>query len=269
MLSSESNCALEQPATKCDDVSLNSTWNRLSPIGYFYRNKWKNTECRGPANDAYLAKCLSNATVLLIGDSTLRQFHTGIQRKQPCLFITDSWSEAGKHRPVTCYNNTLNFTLTWAPHGLPFSTKGTPRQYLRPISTYLDQIGTKDSNYIIVIHTYAHLLSYHSSVFRNLMKTVRKSVARLLARNPNVKIVIKGPHSWAFEKADYQTMWMIDMYANVYQDIIHEEFRTLQDKVMYLDCLDMTIADENDHIHASGNTVEQMIDQMFYHICSY
>ena len=101
------------------------------------------------------------------------------------------------------------------------------------------------------------------------MKTVRKSVARLLARNPNVKIVIKGPHSWAFEKADYQTMWMIDMYANVYQDIIHEEFRTLQDKVMYLDCLDMTIADENDHIHASGNTVEQMIDQMFYHICSY
>ena len=101
------------------------------------------------------------------------------------------------------------------------------------------------------------------------MRTVRQSVAELLKRNPKVKIVIKGPHSWAFEKADYQTMWMIDMYAKVYQDIIHEEFRTLQDHVMYLDCMDMTIADENDNIHASDNTVEQMIDQLFYHVCPY
>ena len=157
MLSSESNCALEQPATKCDDVSLNSTWNRLSPIGYFYRNKWKNTECRGPPNDAYLSKCLSNATVLLIGDSTLRQFHTGIQRKQPCLFITDSWSEAGKHRPVTCYNNTLNFTLTWAPHGLPFSTKGTPRQYLRPIK-YI--FGSNRYKRFKLHNSYTHLCTF-------------------------------------------------------------------------------------------------------------
>ena len=101
------------------------------------------------------------------------------------------------------------------------------------------------------------------------MKNVRKSVEELLKRNSDVKIVIKGPHSWAFEKAAYQTMWMIDAYAEVYQDIIHEEFRTLRDKVMYLDCLDMTIADENNHIHASGNTVEQMIDQMFHHVCPY
>ena len=75
------------------------------------------------------------------------------------------------------------------------------------------------------------------------MKNVRKSVEELLKRNSDVKIVIKGPHSWAFEKAAYQTMWMIDAYAEVYQNIIHEEFRTLRDKVMYLDCLDMTIAD--------------------------
>ena len=58
------------------------------------------------------------------------------------------------------------------------------------------------------------------------------------------------------------------MYAKVYQNIIHEEFRTLQDKVMYLDCMDMTIADENDNIHAS-DTVEQMMDQLFYHVCPY
>lgn len=246
-----------------------STWNRRSPIGYFFNHTWKNSHCRGPPNDSYLARCLSNATVLLIGDSTLRQFHAGIQGKLPCKFITDSWSESGKHRPVTCYNEVLNFTLTWVPHGLPFSTKGTPRQYLRPISTYLDQIQSTDSRHILVIHTYAHLLSYHSSVFRNLMKNIRKSVTELLLRNPTVKIIIKGPHSWAFEKAAYQSMWMIDAYAEVYQDIIQEELRMLQDKILFLDCLDMTIADENNHIHASDNTIEQLIDQMFYHICPY
>ena len=198
----------------------------------------------------------------------MRQFHSGIQRKSPCVFVTDSWSKTGKHRPVTCYNTTLNFTLTWAPHGLPFSTKGTPRQYLRPISTYLNEIES-NSRYIIVIHTYAHLLSYHSSVFRNLMKTVRKSVQDLLNRHPTVKVIIKGPHTWAFEKASYQTMWMIDPYAKVYQDIIQEEFRVLQDKVMFLDCLDMTIATENSHIHVSENTVQQLIDQMFHYTCQY
>ena len=99
------------------------------------------------------------------------------------------------------------------------------------------------------------------------MKSVSKSVTELLVRNPNVKIVIKGPHSWAFEKSDYQTMWMIETYAKVYQDIIHDEFRMIQDKVMYLDCLDMTIADESNHVHSSDNSIDQMIDQMFYHVC--
>ena len=258
----------DAPCINCCDISYTTTWKRRSPLGYFLNNTWINSQCRGPQNDSYLVQCLKDTTVLLIGDSTLRQFHAGIQQKSPCVFVTDSWSASGKHRPVTCFNNTLNFTLTWAPHGLPFSTKGTPRQYLKPINAYLNEINS-GSRYIIVIHTYAHTLSYHSSVFRNIMKRVRQSVEALLKRHPTVKIVIKGPHSWAFEKADYQTMWMIDAYAKVYQDIIVEEFKALQDHVMFLDCLDMTIANENNHIHVSANTIEQLIDQMFYHVCPF
>ena len=258
-----------QTTTKCCDISFAKTWNRQSPTGYFLNNIWTNSQCQGPTDDTYLTRCLRNSSVLLIGDSTLRQFHSGIQRKSPCVFVTDSWSKSGKHRPVTCYNATLDFTLTWVPHGLPFCTKGTPRQYLKPISAYLNEISTSNSRFIIVIHTYGHLLSYHSSVFRNLMKNVRKSVEALIKRIKTVKIVIKGPHAWTFQRKDYQALWMIDAYAKIYQDIIYEEFKSLQDKVMFLDCLDMTIACENNHIHASDNTIQQLVDQVFYHICPY
>ena len=139
---------------------------------------------------------------------------------------------------------------------------------MKPIDVYLNEINP-GANYIIVMHTYGHVLSYHSSVFLFIMRRTLHSVKALLKRHPTVKIVIKGPHTWAHERADYQTMWMIDAYAKVYQKIIEEEFRTLLDKVVYLDALDMTIAAENNHIHASDNLIQQLLDQLFYHVCPY
>ncbi|KAK3576798.1 hypothetical protein CHS0354_002581 [Potamilus streckersoni] len=252
----------------CFTVDARTVWNRLSPIGYFYHDIWYDRLCtrRRTYQHSIIKNCIGNRSMYLLGDSTLRQWHYVIQDRINCTFVTDTWLESSKHRPATCVDRNLNFTLHWAPHGLPFATDNTPRRYFRPIATRIDDING-DDRVIIVINLFAHMMSFHSSVFYNRMVTIKDSIIRLFQRCPNATVAIKGPHYYSFEKQMYQSLWMLDKYADVYTYIMRELFIDLSNRVIYLDGMDMTISAETKHIHPSRQTAIQMVDDMFSKIC--
>ncbi|KAL3861106.1 hypothetical protein ACJMK2_007178 [Sinanodonta woodiana] len=260
---------LIESSSPCSKVDRTSAWNRSSPIGYFYNGIWYDRHCtrRLTYQDTTLNRCLGNRSIYLLGDSTVRQWHYVIQDRINCTFITDTWDESHKHRPVTCVDRNLNFTLHFAPHGLPFVTDNTPRRYFRPIASNIDDIKG-DNHVIILVHLFAHMVSFHSNAFYNKMHTIKNAIKRLYQRSPSATVAIKGPHYYSFGKQTYQSLWMLDKYAEIYTNLMRELFGDIADRVIYLDGMDITIAAETKHIHPTRETVVQMVDDMFSKICS-
>lgn len=265
-ISGDSDTNMLIPKLNCNRIPKSVTWNYTSPTGYFYDHKWINKNCKSNLNQQSYESCLQNTTVVLIGDSTTRQMFERIERMIPCKWVTDKWSVSGKHRPAICKNARMNFSLIWKLHSLPFCTRNTPRHYLKSFNAYLNEIQGNKS-FIIVVHFYAHFLNYHSHVFYETLKDLKKGVIALLNRNPNVSIVIKGPHAYSFSKSTDHVIWMPDAYANVYQKLIHNEFRDLSDKVIYLETMDMTVSSEQWHIHSEDFIINSMVDNMLSLVC--
>lgn len=260
------NQSLLVPEDRCNKHTYSSTWELTSPTGFFYQNKWQKKVCRTSFNPSTLESCLKDTKVILIGDSTVRQMFEKIENLIPCTWITDKWSASGKHRPAICENSALNFSLVWELHSLPFCTRNTPRHYFKSFSAYLNEIQGQEKM-IIVLHTYAHLLNHHSHVFYETLKDMKRGILGVLERNKNAKIVIKGPHAFAFSKSEDHVMWMPDIYADIYQDFMYSEFKDISDQIVYLESMDMSVSTEQWHIHVEEYIVEAMLEQMFSHVC--
>lgn len=255
------------PSVKCENVSNESSWEVTSPTGYFYNNIWTSTKCRTTFSPMKIESCLRNTDVILIGDSTLRQMFSYIETLMPCKWTTDKWSTSGKHRPAICKNTTQNFSLTWELHPLPFCTRYTPRHYFKSFSAYLDELqGGKKT--IIVLHMYAHILNHHSSVFYETLKDMKKGIVSYLNRNKNSHIIIKGPNAYSFSKANDHVIWMPDAYSSIYQAFIYNEFKDINDRVIYLETMDMTVSSEQWHIHVEDHVVRAYIEQILKRVCT-
>ncbi|XP_060553999.1 NXPE family member 4-like isoform X2 [Ruditapes philippinarum] len=275
----KSNQSVLVPLAKCADVTKESSWETISPTGYFYRRRWTNKICRTTFNltnkssraTFNLTKtetCLRNTSLILIGDSTLRQIFSELESLVSCNWITDHWSTSGKHRPAICVNRSQNFSLTWELHPLPFCTRNTPRHYFKSFGAYLNELQSH-SRTIIVLHMYAHVLNHHSSVFFETLKDMKKGIIGLLDRNKNAHVIIKGPNAYSFSKSTDHVIWMPDAYSRIYQAFIINEFKDVKDRVIYLDTMDMTVSSEQWHIHVENYVVQAYIEQILNRICTF
>ncbi|KAL4235814.1 Neurexophilin [Mactra antiquata] len=253
------------PKSKCNHRNKSVTWDVTSPTGYFYNNKWTNRQCS--YSDLDLKSCLKNTTVILIGDSTTRQMFECIEQLIPCEWLTDTWSQSGKHRPAICANKSMDFNLIWKLHSLPFCTRNTPRHYFKSLSSYLNELSDS-KRYIVVIHFYAHFLNYHSHVFYETLMDLKKGINDILARNYQVSIVIKGPHAYSFSKSPDHVIWMPDMYSKVYEKLILDVMKDLRHRIYYLESMDMTVCTGQWHIHAEQYVINSMVENMFSFVCS-
>ncbi|XP_053380883.1 NXPE family member 3-like [Mercenaria mercenaria] len=255
------------PTNRCGKVSKASSWELASPSGFFYEHSWTNKHCRTTFSPSKLESCLRNTKLILIGDSTTRQMFSKIETLVSCQWITDTWSTSGKHRPAICVNSNLNFSLTWELHPLPFCTRNTPRHYLKSFSAYLNEIQDQ-SKTVIVLHMYAHVLNHHSHVFFETLKDMKKGIIGLLDRNKNAQVIIKGPHAYSFSRSSDHVIWMPDAYADIYQTFIYNEFKDINDRVIYLESLDMTVSSEQWHIHAEDYIIHAFAEQIFNRVCT-
>ena len=66
--------------------------------------------------------------------------------------------------------------------------------------------------YVVVIHLYLHYSMHHYSVVRSRLRAVRAATDRLLARNPDAMVVLRGPHT--AQKLKDLTEWQSPLLAS-------------------------------------------------------
>ena len=237
-------------------------WKTASSTGFFYKNQWHLHHCKRPGKHTY-EHCLQGKQLLLSGDSTTRQWYSFILDKFSCQQVTEKWTIKKWCKRSVCVVPSMNFTMQWLPHTLPVIGKGMDSETIHSIATFINEIDNETMT-IFVIHMYAHLLYFHTSVFRDRMRAISISVRRLLQRNKLAKVLIKAPHT--FIRSEY-FKGLNDYFGYIYRTIMYEEFQDLHDKIVYMDQKDMTIAKAVKDLHPPIEVVQESVYQLFDYIC--
>ena len=200
----------------------------------------------------------------MIGDSTMRQWYRMLERKLSCSRINEHLAKSEqRHKLTMCSNPNLKFQMQWIPHSQPcFSEIWMTNN--KSVSAVMDAVPNNTiSKVVLVFGNFNHFIRYHHSVYQIRMRKISNSAQKLLQRNPNTRIFIKGPHT-------YNRKFAIDLdyYGYLFSHIIYEEFKDLRDKIFFLDQKDMTIATEQADIHPSEEVVHASAYQMLNYICT-
>ena len=124
---------------------------------------------------------------------------------------------------------------------------------------YIDEIS-ENERAIVVVHLYMHVVNFHQSVFELKMKLIVATIENLLKRNPNVKVFVKGPHSYQYGPAGWDRM--NDFYGLLYTNILYKLFSRLQDKVIFLNNRDSSEALQCLRNHPPKMVVRGMMEQL-------
>ncbi|XP_041368881.1 NXPE family member 1-like [Gigantopelta aegis] len=249
------------PPVACNRIPNIETWSLRSPVGFFFQGKWLSTYCTSTIEHSVAAytKCLQNHRIQIMGDSTSRQWLMFLQK----MLHFHSLYKFRQHRPMVTVQKTHNITMSWFTHGYPFLHPGfsNNKAFSKPPHVYLDKLP-KGCNDIIIVNLYLHFNQYNPDILQRQAHALVKSVKSLLKRSPNVTIAFKGFHAFRDDR-----LFLDDYWASVYELIIKREFASIQDKVIYLDCWDITVCTENVGYHNSKQIDKEMVHNAFSHIC--
>lgn len=256
----------QKPQPKCGSLRLEKSWIGTGPRGFFKNRVWYPSECTLPVlSTGALQTCLRNTTVLMLGDSNLRLAYQILTNRLQCKPEgIPQW-----HTPHYCYHKQTNTSIHWHPHGLPFhlgfNTKYASRHNLKPANEYVDEVPN-DRNFIVLIHLYLHLTPHHYSVFSSHIRAIRRSVEKLLTRNPRVKVIIRGPHA-ASNFNEWYGIRGGDLAALRFTDIIKKEFNGMYEKIYFLQPWDMTVAIDNAEFHPPGFVNDALMNLVLDFAC--
>ena len=164
--------------------------------GYWMKDVWKSSICKTTqwTSVSHVQICLRNKQLLLLGDSTVRQWAEYI----PVLL------NATGARPRNATDNTeyhhfhreyqdINLTVSFRFHAYPITVVRTP-----PLLHEVDIIDTITSDkclyIILVLSPWAHFSQWTRESYHERLALLRKSVERLRERCPGVPVVLKEPH---------------------------------------------------------------------------
>ena len=179
-----------------------------------------------------------------------------------CTQVTEQWTRKAWHKRALCVSVIMNSTAEWIPHAQPFYTSRDnwePKQYTtHPIAAYLDEIPSYSKGLVIVVHMFTHLISFPSKIFRDRINAIQKSARQLLDRNKDIKVLIKGPHT-------FKNLYSYNYY--LYRSIIKEEFKDMFDRVVFMEQGDMTKAKCNMDSHPTIDIVQEAVRQLIGFSC--
>ena len=256
------------PGVPCPTRGFSDTWDISAHRGYFLGGRWFRMDCKQQVHtNTSISSCLTNTTLLYIGDSNLLTYFYTLLPRIECQEPKEKrmhW-----HKPRLCTRPDINLKMTWHIHGLPYHD--TPDHWSPRSDSRLHDVinSVPDSGrYIVVVHLYTHYSAHHYKVVYDRLQSVRLATESLLRRNPDALVVIKGPHVETAEvKSEMKPIHLGDMAGPLVRQMMVKVFQGLHDKVLYLDLWDMSIAAENKDIHPADFVKHAMIDYLLDHIC--
>ena len=259
---------LKEKNESCYERQMNETWFETIPTGYFYKNIWYSLSCTSYLDRTKAAyfNCLKDRSLIFLGDSTIRYWFDYLTEFLNLKFTLGRWDEI-KDKTWQKYayaeSKELNISFSWAPHELPFYVSTESNRFnIRSVGSRLDEIPG-NSNAIIILHWYLHVARASYVNYREHIQNAKTSILKLYERSPNVRILIKGPHSVQY----YGNIEPHDYVKKYQQQILFEEFSEFRDKIIYLDEWDMTVGNENVDVHPPKAVNIEMIHNFMSYVC--
>ncbi|ESO99206.1 hypothetical protein LOTGIDRAFT_238812 [Lottia gigantea] len=252
----------------CNVLDKKETWNTKMPSGYFNSSKWISLKCKNTLDNSSFESCLKNMDVIIMGDSTTRQYFSYITSKvvHDCILVTEKWKWPQWHSPSKCVSKNRNLTISWNPHELPFSDAKLQGGELNLKSTarILNELPS-NRKIVFVIHYYAHMIRQHSAIVLRAIRGLKSAIKKALSRNKNVVIAVKTPHSFGESRCESH---FADFMGPVFIELFNREFRELQDSILNLNVWEMSVASENFLLHPKEIIVREHLRMLFGYICN-
>ncbi|XP_049585028.1 NXPE family member 3 isoform X2 [Syngnathus scovelli] len=238
---------------------------KLATSGYYYQGSWRPLDGvpMGQFNDSSaITQCLTNKSVYLYGDSTMRQWYEYFSSMLPDLkkFYLGKPIKLG---PFLAVDTKHNMLLWYRIHGPPMRTQWVMSNDLRYIANELDGLtGSRDT--VVALSIWAHFTTLPVEVYINRLRDIRKAVVRLLNRAPGTLVVIRtaNPQSLEQDVSLYNSDWF-----SLQQDmVLRAMFKGLN--VRFVDAWQMVVAHHEPHnLHPLRPIVKTMVDMMLSYIC--
>lgn len=252
----------EPPKPKCETGMISPL-----PSGYFYNRVWNPVYCSMTlykAGEDFI-KCLQGKKLLLIGDSTLRQFimhfTEGIKIAKYFRWHGGGWAEW--HKALEAINTEKDMYVSYKRHGFPL--EHPPFYYFKEdmyTSRQIDQcVGGKNTIFMITMGQ--HFRHFPIKVFIKRAFNIRRAVERLFIRSPDTKVIIKSENTREiFSPVEMQG----DLHGYTQYLVLREVFQGIN--VGFVDTWDMTVASATVIVHPPGYTFESILSLSFSFACS-
>ncbi|KAL7861079.1 hypothetical protein AOLI_G00174280 [Acnodon oligacanthus] len=167
-----------------------------SPAGFYLHDNWMSLMCRTQSFPTAIqtVACLKDKQVLMMGDSTLRQWYEHLLKTVPTLKQLNLFTSAKKSGPFEAVDIGNNIRLVWRAHGLPIRTSLTPRADLHHIASEVDALAGGQHS-VVIFTIWAHFTTFPLATYLQRLAGIRRSVLALLQRAPQTLVLIKSANT--------------------------------------------------------------------------
>nr|XP_034982025.1 NXPE family member 3-like isoform X3 [Zootoca vivipara] len=183
------------------------------PSGFYYKDVWVSLGCSSrtfPTPDLALS-CLRGKIVHMIGDSTLRQWWEFLLAFIPSVKHIDL--HVTHHTgPLLAVEPAQGLVLRWRAHGIPLRMAKSKMADIHYLANELNALGG-GPDMVVVFTLGAHFTTFPVDVYVRRVHGIRQAVAQLLARSPQITVVIKSANTG--DKSVYRSDWLSLQLDNI------------------------------------------------------
>ncbi|XP_022093723.1 NXPE family member 3-like [Acanthaster planci] len=233
--------------------------------GYWLNGRWHSLLCliTDWTTRPKLTSCLRNKNLILLGDSTTRQWFLGIHN---LLGIEFERTPADRQFNWRRSYRELNTTLAYTAHPQLVGSLAVYLDEVRYEVDVLDGLTDPHCNYIVLVSPWAHFSQWTRASYEERTQRLRAALADFRQRCPAAKVVLKGPHArdhHSYEAAVYSS------------DVLLKEIEKINRRTLYGIGIWYLPVWAMNSAHPAPNTVHMPMDvireelKMFFsYVCS-
>ncbi|XP_033100337.1 NXPE family member 3-like [Anneissia japonica] len=225
-------------------------------------SKWTSLQCKTRQwTRPELIQCLKGKELILMGDSTTRQWRDGILKLMRVGNSNYTKHVTPKH--TTHHSDILAFDFYFHPYSM--GSLGYHYRVGKWEYEVLDNLNFSACNYVVMVSPWAHYSQWVKESTWERMRLLRETLIRFMKRCPKAQVMVKTPHPRYHQKGGDNIYTGEKMLHDIYE-LYHELFSDLG--IHILDIWDMNVSHPAPNvIHMPMPIIYQELFMMFSHIC--
>lgn len=211
----------------------------------------------------WAVSCLRNSSVWVFGDSNGYRFIAALVALTKAEKTPANWHNQFIKRDKL---NGITFTFTALEYPLYLGYSWASRLFYGGVAKQIDNIPSNGTHFL-VIHYYYHIVPSHLNIAYFRLTALRDAIQRLINRNPDVVVGIRGPHVSSIEY-DFNHTVGGDNLGAYFLEMLQHVFADLKNKVIFLDGWEMTLAMENPWLHPDNAIPNELVRTLLAFSCS-